>query len=200
MDMFLSLSADQRAEIEQGRPLIALVGSSHLKCVVVRADLAERLRYLSDATPDAGIQEAAGLLAVLAPEDWKRPEEWRASRGKWRTQKLMALIVVWAVVATYLAVGLWSSSRQTQIAHDEQLKRTLIPSVESFQRWKADGMRLTIRAFNVWLPLAQQSVTPDGTTQFRWSVCGREDGCSQVIVDVDSSERVTAINVYNPEF
>ncbi len=200
MEMSLSLSVEQRAEIEQGRPLIAVVGSSLLKCIVVRADLAERLRYLSDATPDAGIQEAAGSLAALDPEDWKRPEEWRASRGKLRTQSIMALIAVWAVVATCFAVGLWSSSRQSQIANDEKLMRTLIPSVDAFQRWKADGMRLTIRAFNVWLPLAQQSVTPEGTTQFRWSVCGREDGCSQVIVDVDSTERVTAINVYNPEF
>lgn len=200
MEMSLSLSVDQRAEIEQGRPLIAVVGRSQLKCVVVRADLIEQFQYLTDAAPDAGIQEATESLAGLDPEDWKRPEEWRARNGWWDARTLMVSIAVWAVVATCMAAWLISTSHQTQAAHNEQLKRTLIPVVESVERWKAAGANITLEYFHIWLPFAKRTDSPNGGSQYSWKVGNREEGGPFVVVNVDSKESVTDINVYTPEF
>lgn len=75
--MVLNLSSDERFRIAGGAPLTAIDSSSQLQCVVVRADLFERFRYLFDETPDAALQDIAGSLADFEPEDWKSPEEWR---------------------------------------------------------------------------------------------------------------------------
>lgn len=75
--MVLNLSSDERSRIASGALLTATDGDSQLQCVVVRADLFERFRYLFDETPDAALQDIAESLADFEPEDWKTPEEWR---------------------------------------------------------------------------------------------------------------------------
>lgn len=200
MEMSLSLSADQRSEIEQGRLLTAVVGSSLLKCVVVRADLIEQYGYLSDASPDSAVQEVSEAIAATDSDDWKSPKQWRGWAGKLIPRLLFAFLAVWAVAASCLATGFSSSLRQSQFNHDEQLKRTLIPSVQSFQKWKTDGARLTVDAFKPWLHLAKKTPLPNGMTQFDWAIGGREDGHTLVCVKVESSQCVMAIDVYRPEF
>ena len=77
MSVVLSLSNAERTEIARGALLPAVDGATQLECVVVRADLFERFRYLFDDSPEAGNAELAAAIATVEPDDWKSPEEWR---------------------------------------------------------------------------------------------------------------------------
>lgn len=78
--MIVQLSKREQSEVDRGMPVQGTVAGSDLECVLVRADLFERVRYLLDPDPDSGIDEMAGLLADISPEDWKPAEEWRGER------------------------------------------------------------------------------------------------------------------------
>ncbi len=64
-------------EREQTDVIRGTVTGSNVECVVLRADLFERVRFLFDESPDAAIHEMAGVIADISPEDWKSAEEWR---------------------------------------------------------------------------------------------------------------------------
>ena len=78
--MIVELSEREQSEVDRGMPVQGTVIGSDRECVLVRADLFERVRYLFDPEPDSGIDEMAGLLADFSSEDWKPAEEWRGER------------------------------------------------------------------------------------------------------------------------
>lgn len=78
--MIVQLSEREHSEVDRGMSVQGTVAGSDLECVLVRADLFERVRYLLDPDPDSGIDEMAGLLADFSPEDWKPADEWRGER------------------------------------------------------------------------------------------------------------------------
>jgi bifunctional DNA-binding transcriptional regulator/antitoxin component of YhaV-PrlF toxin-antitoxin module len=78
--MIVELSEQEKFDVDRGVPVVGTVTGSEVECVLVRADLFERVRYLLDSDPDSGINEMAGLLADTSPEDWKPAEEWRGER------------------------------------------------------------------------------------------------------------------------
>ncbi len=78
--MIVELSEREHQDVDRGLPVVGTVTGSELECVLVRADLFERVRYLLDPDPDSGIDEMAGLLADTSPEDWKPADEWRGER------------------------------------------------------------------------------------------------------------------------
>ena len=73
--MVVELTEREQSDVIRGTP----VTGSDVECVVLRADLFERVRFLFDQDSDAAIHEMAGLIADFAPEDWKSPEEWRGT-------------------------------------------------------------------------------------------------------------------------
>lgn len=77
--MVVELTEREQNEVIRGTPLSGMVSGSSVECVVLRADLFERVRFLFDQDPDAAIHEMAGLIADFSPEDWKTPEEWRGT-------------------------------------------------------------------------------------------------------------------------
>ena len=77
--MVVELTEREQSDVIRGTPLIGTVTGSDVECVVLRADLFERVRFLFDQDPDAAIQEMAGVIADFSPEDWKSPEEWRGT-------------------------------------------------------------------------------------------------------------------------
>ena len=206
MDMSLSLSANQRKEIERGRPLFAVVGSSKLKCVVVRAELIERLQYLSDATPDAGIQEAAESLAERNPEDWNRPEEWRVgtetSTGKLRLVLIVLLAVAasaWALIATSRLSHVHAQIAQAESDGRDAMTAALYRLIMDFQRERLKGT--SIHAFHRWLPLATRSENDDGTTSYSWTTKeGNIEGPGWITITVDRDERVLMAEAMAPDW
>ena len=78
--MIVELSEREQIDVDRGMPVLGTVTGSHQECVLVRADLFERIRYMFDPDPDSAIDEMAGLLADLSPEDWKPADEWRGER------------------------------------------------------------------------------------------------------------------------
>lgn len=206
MEMSLSLSADQRAEIEQGRPLLAVVGSLNLKCVVVRADLIGTLQYLSDTTPDVGIQEAAESLAVKNPEDWNRPEEWRGgtetSSGKLRLVLTVVLAVAasaWALIATSRLSHIQAQIAQAESDGRDAMTAALYRLIMNFQRERLKGA--SIHAFHRWLPLATRSENDDGTTSYSWTTKeGNIEGPGWVTITVDRDERVLTAEAMAPDW
>lgn len=77
--MVVELTEREQSDVIRGTPLAGTVTGSDVECVVLRADLFERVRFLFDQDPDAAIHEMAGLVADFSPEDWKSPEEWRGT-------------------------------------------------------------------------------------------------------------------------
>ena len=75
--MVVELTEREQSDVIRGTPLTGT--GSDVECVVLRADLFERVRFLFDQDPDAAIQEMAGVIADFSPEDWKSPEEWRGT-------------------------------------------------------------------------------------------------------------------------
>ena len=75
--MIIELTDREQADVIRGTPLTGTVTEANVECVVLRADLFERVRFLFDEDPDAAIHEMAGMIADFSPEDWKSPEEWR---------------------------------------------------------------------------------------------------------------------------
>ena len=77
--MVVQLTEREQSDVIRGTPLTGTVTGSDVECVVLRADLFDRVRFLFDPDPDAAIHEMAGLIADFSPEDWKTPEEWRGT-------------------------------------------------------------------------------------------------------------------------
>ena len=75
--MIVELTEREQTDVIRGTALTGTVTGSNVECVVLRADLFERVRHLFDEAPDAAIHELAGLIADISPEDWKSAEEWR---------------------------------------------------------------------------------------------------------------------------
>ncbi len=65
--------------LELGQPVRCVESTSHLRCVVLRADVFDRIGWLFDKTADDAIQDMQQVLAETSPEDWKAVEEWKAS-------------------------------------------------------------------------------------------------------------------------
>ena len=78
--MVVQLTEREQSDVIRGAPLTGTITGSDVECVVLRADLFDRVRFLFDPDPDSGIQEMAGVIADFSPEDWKSPEEWRRVR------------------------------------------------------------------------------------------------------------------------
>jgi hypothetical protein len=74
----MQLTIEERQAVENGQPMRCVEQASRLECVVLRADLFERVRYLFDPDPSAPISEMHPLLANFEPEDWKDLAEWKA--------------------------------------------------------------------------------------------------------------------------
>ena len=174
MEMSLSLSADQQSEIEQGRLLTAVVGSSQLHCVVVRADLIEQYQYLSDASPDSGIQEATKANVATDSADGKSPSDWQGAAGKSTPRTLVAFLAIWAVAASVLVVITASHLSLTQrklaqaeIDRHDEMTATIHRLLMDFQGERCKGA--SIHAFHRWLPLARRSENEDGAIDYSWS-------------------------------
>lgn len=206
MEMSLSLSADQRSEIEQGRLLTAVVGSSQLHCVVVRADLIEQYQYLSDATPDSAIQEVSASIASIDPDDWKSPQDWRSGAGKLTPKLLVAFLAVWTVAASVLVVinasKLSHAERklaQAEIDHNDEMTAALHRLLRQF---KKDHFKGTwIGAFHHWLPLAKRTEEQDGTIGYSWATKTRNnEGPGSCFIKVDRDERVIMTEAVFPEW
>lgn len=78
--MVVQLTEREQSDVIRGTPLTGTVAGSDVECVVLRADLFDRVRFLFDPDPDSAIHEMAGVIADFSPEDWKSPEEWRGAR------------------------------------------------------------------------------------------------------------------------
>lgn len=78
--MIVELTEREQTDVIRGTALTGTVTGSNVECVVLRADLFERVRFLFDEDPNAAIHEMAGVIANFSPEDWKSAEEWRRTR------------------------------------------------------------------------------------------------------------------------
>ena len=74
----MQLSAKEQQILQSGQPVRCVEAETRLECVVLRADQFERLGYPFDSDGSAPVREMQSLLAVISPEDWKDPAEWKA--------------------------------------------------------------------------------------------------------------------------
>lgn len=74
----MQLSTEERQAVQAGKSVRCVEHGSRQECVVLRADLFERMRYLFDLDPSALIGEMDHLLANFEPGDWKEAAEWKA--------------------------------------------------------------------------------------------------------------------------
>ena len=74
----MQLTIEERQAVENGQPMRCVEQASRLECVVLRADLFERMRYLFESDPSAPVAEMYDLLAEFSRDDWKDPSEWKA--------------------------------------------------------------------------------------------------------------------------
>ena len=74
----MQLTIEERQAIETGQPMRCVEQASLLECVILRADLFERMRYLFDSDRSVPVDEMYPRLADLSPDNWKDPGEWKA--------------------------------------------------------------------------------------------------------------------------
>lgn len=74
----MPLTLEQQQALRDGQPVHWIEPETRLECVLVLADQFQSLGYPFDPDHSRPVAEMAGLLAELAPEDWKDAEEWRA--------------------------------------------------------------------------------------------------------------------------
>ena len=63
--------------LEHGQPVRCVESTSRLDCVVIRADVFDRIGWVLDPSPDEPVNDMQRLLAETAPEDWKEADEWK---------------------------------------------------------------------------------------------------------------------------
>ena len=87
--MIVQLSEREHSEVDRGMSVQGTVAGSDLECVLVRADLFERVRYLLDPDPDSGIDEMARLAGEPFPRGLETDDfmsDLIASNAEFRTE------------------------------------------------------------------------------------------------------------------
>lgn len=77
----MNLSEDQQEAIRSGVPVRFTDPELQLECVVVRADIFDRVRAIINRT-DSDPEQVYPLLAELSPEDWEDPSNYGLSPHK----------------------------------------------------------------------------------------------------------------------
>lgn len=73
--MVVQLTEREQSDVIRGTPLTGTVTGSDVECVVLRADLFDRVRFLFEPNPDSAIHEMAGVIADFSPEGAEKAEK-----------------------------------------------------------------------------------------------------------------------------